>query len=483
MTTFHAALRIFRKDVRRLWPQCALACAAIAWSAAYNPMGGDHYAELRHLLAPVLCWVLAISVIHEERLVGDNQYWLTRPYTWRTLLAAKALFLLAFINLPLLVFQCVGIAAAGFSPLAWISALFWRQVFISIFFVMPAVALAALTKSIGQVILSAGASGLALLIVMGLLAELSGDWSIDWGDLEWIKQCGAALAAAGASAVIVFQYRRRRKALAAGMLAGVFALCMAVVFAPFWSAAPAIQRWFSREPALGEQVRLQVDESRIGKHPLNRLRGSFDQEGVRLEIPLSADVPPGTFLGGSRTSVRIEAPGRTPRSMLQVSRDFHRASDGAWLTVYVPPDVYQSIQFTPVRFSATVELVLFRPLAVLSDYDVNPTTKAANVAGLARCQFARIWPNCVSPSDRVAITAESGEEPLIGSAPPLSPIPMEMGFQGLARTFAASNDPVAAPGPLSISRPVAYVERSLEARDVRLADFRVETGGAAPGSR
>jgi len=57
------------------------------------------------LLAPLACWVLAVTLIHEERLIGDEQYWLTRPYTWKDLVAAKALFLVVFVNVPLFVCQ------------------------------------------------------------------------------------------------------------------------------------------------------------------------------------------------------------------------------------------------------------------------------------------------------------------------------------------------------------------------------------------
>jgi hypothetical protein len=36
-------------------------------------------------------------VIHAEALVGDRRFWLTRPYEWKKLLGAKALFLLVFL--------------------------------------------------------------------------------------------------------------------------------------------------------------------------------------------------------------------------------------------------------------------------------------------------------------------------------------------------------------------------------------------------
>jgi hypothetical protein len=36
--------------------------------------------------------ILAIAAVHEDRLTGDRQFWVTRPYLWKSLLLAKALF-------------------------------------------------------------------------------------------------------------------------------------------------------------------------------------------------------------------------------------------------------------------------------------------------------------------------------------------------------------------------------------------------------
>jgi hypothetical protein len=66
------------------------------------------------LLIPLSWWVLVGPVIHEDRLVGDRQFWLTRPYEWSKLLAAKALFVLAYLYAPLLAAQCIVLAEAGF---------------------------------------------------------------------------------------------------------------------------------------------------------------------------------------------------------------------------------------------------------------------------------------------------------------------------------------------------------------------------------
>jgi len=59
-------------------------------------------------------------VIHEDPPVGNRQFWVTVPCRWPSLLAAKTLFVLAFIHLPYFVANVVNLWTRGFPPFAWI---------------------------------------------------------------------------------------------------------------------------------------------------------------------------------------------------------------------------------------------------------------------------------------------------------------------------------------------------------------------------
>ena len=99
-------LTIFLKDVRHLWPQVLVFLAIAALAVVTDPaLHTNRFEGLAKILEPVACWVLIVAAIHEERLIGHEQYWLTRPYTWKNLVAAKALFLVVFVSLPLFVCQ------------------------------------------------------------------------------------------------------------------------------------------------------------------------------------------------------------------------------------------------------------------------------------------------------------------------------------------------------------------------------------------
>src|ERR1700739_4313976 len=108
---------IFRKDARRHWPEIAASLAALlafAWLDIRRWSQGDSFAAtsffvlidsqflpgLLNALLPLSWMFLIVRVVQGESLVGDRQFWITRPYDWKQLMAAKALFVLAFINLP-----------------------------------------------------------------------------------------------------------------------------------------------------------------------------------------------------------------------------------------------------------------------------------------------------------------------------------------------------------------------------------------------
>src|SRR4051812_34967400 len=117
------AVHIFRKDVRRLLPEIVVTLLVVAafiflevrralwWpDLLVNPSSAW---DLVRFLLPAAGWVLIARVIHAEALPGDRQFWLTRPYAWKSLLGAKALFILVFVNLPMLVADVIILGAYG----------------------------------------------------------------------------------------------------------------------------------------------------------------------------------------------------------------------------------------------------------------------------------------------------------------------------------------------------------------------------------
>ena len=131
-------IHILKKDLRRFSWEIVLSllllalygwCQPVLWQpfdmltfnattiTALRYMGAEYFG----LLVGLGWMVLVVRLIYEESLTDDRQFWVTRPYRWHNLLAAKILFVITVINLPLLLAELCLLASAGFSPFQHIS--------------------------------------------------------------------------------------------------------------------------------------------------------------------------------------------------------------------------------------------------------------------------------------------------------------------------------------------------------------------------
>ena len=211
---------IFRKDFLRLWGVLAVAIplqVLARWadsSPAAAPM--QFITGLFELLAQ---WFLVVSLIHEEAVPGDRQYWLTRPIAWKDLLLAKAAFILVFIHLPCFLTDAVTLVAHGQSIVHFFPALLACQFFLLAKVVLPAAAIAAVTANLAQFVWHC----LALVIGVYLMAypiALYANSPMDWEGVDWVQSTVvAALLAAIAVAILLVQYARRNTRLSRCILA------------------------------------------------------------------------------------------------------------------------------------------------------------------------------------------------------------------------------------------------------------------------
>src|SRR5689334_12368053 len=135
------ALHIFLKDTHHLRLEILLVAASAALLAWANP------AWIEFLLLPAAGYLIA-RVVHAEAIPGNRQFWITRPYHRQSLLAAKMLFVLAFVNLPILLAQWCIVIRGGFPFHSYWPGLLWSQVLLTAVITLPVSALAALTSGI-----------------------------------------------------------------------------------------------------------------------------------------------------------------------------------------------------------------------------------------------------------------------------------------------------------------------------------------------
>lgn len=243
--------QIIKKDWTLLWPvvalvtaiQIALICAVFnVASSAASPVAVELFGPLS------VAWflgiaVLAVAVVQQEAVPGDDQDWLIRPLKRRDVLAAKILFVLATVSVPMFVLDMALALASGFPAAYTAPVLLYKEIYVFVFLIVPLLAFAASTRNMSELTLMVGALLVAYAASSGASALLLGDrrcptcgTGFVW--MEHLLQHTVILC--GAVVILVLQYRGRRTDLSRG-LALLGAAALAFVQLP-WDISFAIER-------------------------------------------------------------------------------------------------------------------------------------------------------------------------------------------------------------------------------------------------
>jgi hypothetical protein len=293
-------LHIFKKDVNYLRFDILVVLMLTAAFAIVNtmqagpgkPLGnGGSAATMVTYLLPLAWCVLIAQLIYAETLPGDTQFWITRPYAWRALLCEKVLFIVAFVNLPLLVADAIIVHAFGFSLIHEMPGLLWTQVLLSATILLPVAALCAITKGFAQLIAIAFVLCLALL---GWNTASPGMMrGVMWGPIGWVASYYViATAMAGAIAILIWQYARRQTAYGqAGAALSIIVAFAGSALIP-WTTAFAIQSRLSKLPVDESKIEVSFDSEKKWL-----ARSLVDIDGsVQIELPLQiAGLPANTY--------------------------------------------------------------------------------------------------------------------------------------------------------------------------------------------
>jgi hypothetical protein len=283
-------LHIFRKDARHHLPEILISLALLVVYATLQPRTwtGQKYNHefldtfIRYLPGIlILSWVfLIVRIVQGEALVGDRQFWITRPYEWHKLLAAKLLSVLIFFHLPLFVAQIMLLYIAKFPVLSSIPGLMYIHALFGFALVLPSFTIGSVTSGIGQ-------TALALLIVCVVLlgvAYLStvlpdSDVGIDSPDTAFALLYGATCAA-----VILIQFNYRRT-LAARVIIGAAAMAM-IATSIIWSFLFSATDEFPPPKANAAlPAQFSLDQSLTFSGP-DDVPFRFYRDDVELEFPI-----------------------------------------------------------------------------------------------------------------------------------------------------------------------------------------------------
>jgi len=283
------AWHIFRKDVRGMRAEIGLLIAlAIVLGWAETSLTDPSWLELTCLLAAIYA---VARVIHFEAIPGTNQFWITRPYRRGSLLAAKVLFILICIQLPLFFAQLYMITANGFLLAQSLPGLLCSQALTLFLVLAPAACLASLTPGIVSFVLSGfllvatvlfldtGLSRVKLLA--GLPAMQAGPDSIAWLRYSF----AAAIVAVFAASVLFRQYRNRRtSANRKWGMAGISLACAIFLFMP-WSVSLRLQAALSEQYFDGSSLRATLASVQKSVFP-NHWSDPFGSYSTEVSLPL-----------------------------------------------------------------------------------------------------------------------------------------------------------------------------------------------------
>ena len=470
-------LHIFRKDLRFLWAPilAVLALTALAaWSLSVDParLGrGNARADTIPTLIYViqlLSWVsLVAAAIYKEPPAGDRQFWITRPYRWSSLVGAKALLIVACINVPYLISDVAILSAHGLSPS--FGALVGRQAVITGLFLLPTAALAAVTRHSAQI----GMTIFAVLLLLTITANFRHYSGVPLGARDIL-----ILAVLGGTAlcVMIWQYALRRTALARGLLAAGSALCFAILMANPMVAANTLS-WTESEPAEVRPVHLCFATDMVpGSCPVWDGHEIADSFSVRIE-----GLPPGTSAEPEVLNLQIDGPNgpqwsfgwHPPTSVQPDGIGWLWAwiwSDqglGRWLDVDIGDRLAERLRLRPVNLRLSVGMTIYRPIVTVGlPLDGSPR----RIDGVGVCSLDSLGGlglskllcrGTAAPSVRVAVNGGA----IFGGAS------TSRGLFEPSPVFEIStelNTPASFAVQLTTEQPIAHIRRDLVMTQVQL---------------
>jgi hypothetical protein len=228
-------LHIFRKDLTHLWPETLFVLLLFVAFAVAAPSGwtGSEYltyvailAFLLKILMPVSWLVLIARAIQDESLVGDRQFWTSRPYHWAKLLAAKVLLIVTCIYVPFFLMQVYVLKHAGLHPMLVIPALLHNLLLLTVVIIIPLAALSAVTSTFPRVLLAFIGALLYIGIVLGVTFYTT-FLQMQSPHLDWLLDAVFIILPAIA---LIMQYKTRKTRISRGILVATPLIAAVLIF-------------------------------------------------------------------------------------------------------------------------------------------------------------------------------------------------------------------------------------------------------------
>jgi hypothetical protein len=348
-------LHILAKDFRRQWIEIGLfvlTCAAWVFQTAHpGAFAWFRQRDFTPVLLFGLWFFIVIRAVQGENLVGDRDFWMTRPYRWPQLMVAKALFLILCLNLPFFIAQLFLLSLAQI-PLSWplIAGLLFLGLMFAFFFTFPVAALASITQSLVQ---------WGLVLAGGLVYALMLSW-IPWNKLpdgleggeNFSTSLGIAMIAPALAFILLWQYARRRVGPPRLVFAGIL---LALPLIGLLSSAPFTRSIAYRQVKGAPPLQLSIVEN--SGDPVRIYTRSDELALAQISIPVSAPPIDSDIIvnvDGMRVTLTAENGWHWESPWTNRAIKFSRSSPYGNLAFNMP--VEQANQMAKLHAKASVEL-------------------------------------------------------------------------------------------------------------------------------
>ncbi len=485
------ALHIFRKDVYYLRHEITLVLlVALAFALMHTPaLHAQNSSWLAELALVATAVFLIGRLVLAEAIPGDQQFWITRPYRWQSLLAAKFLFIAIFVNLPVLLAHLFILIVDGFPLIRSLPGLLWEQVLLFIFLSLPFAAIATLNSGMAafifsQLIILAAAAGLWEML------PLSGP---SLGGVAWVRESIASVALVAAGLPVIFLQYKTRNTVSSRSVAISGIAIGAVLFAALpWPLALALQSHLSKEPAVASSIQVGLGDSEGQQLWFPRAPKIADKIEVRLPILVQGihertEIQPDALrvslrgADGNSENLSISDCSELKRNTISTSTVTISAVCAA------EPEFFRRNRGQPVTVRGSLYLTLFgnaRSQALpLSDQPANALdglqcyTNVVSAEWDVYCRSAFRWPARLIYAKLGHTNANSFAQSISYSPFPagLSIEPIETRW---ASAFASGPPPTVRDVTIVVEEPLAHLRRDFEARGVQLNGLPFQSRGA-----
>jgi hypothetical protein len=403
-------LHIFAKDTRRFWIEILISLlllAAFAHVALFSYQPGMPRPEfvlypifniILIVLVPITWWILVSRVVHEENLVGDRQFWITRPYRWPSLLCAKILFLVAYILLPIGLMQTFVLAASGFHVSTIISGLLFSVALFAVLVILPLFAMSTVTSSFARLTISLLAIFIGIVLFGAIIASRTRNVDVSV-HAAWPYLLLSILAS---TAIVGVQYSLRRTLIARAIL--LVSLVLLILLPVFLAGALTPLYFPSASASRPAPVTFAFDPD-----PRRRSNGIVMSESngyvsVNLPVVVSGVAASSLAIAEGIKVTLTASDGKTYTSPWHADSRVYRPYSKAaaqYIQFLVPTEFFEHARSTPVTAHITLGVSQLDPrLSVTVPF---PSEKTA-IPGIGICAGTTNRPDYDASSYSLACT-------------------------------------------------------------------------------